>query len=148
MKNTVPLSVLNAARYFSNPETCDNLMRQLRWPGGFILCPRCNGGNISSISTRNMHHCKTCQKQFSLKVGTLFEDSPLELGQWFLALFVLIHKPETTCKELAHILGVTLRTAWDMRRKLIRACCGIDIKGSFKSILAQVLRLPKLCVKG
>jgi transposase-like protein len=147
MNKPVPLSVFNAARYFSNPQTCDRLMRQLRWPGGFILCPRCKGGNISSISTRNIHHCKTCRKQFSLKAGTLLEDSPLELGQWFLALFVLIHASEMTCAQLAHLLGVTLRTAWDIRRKLIRATCGIDKKGSFKNILAQVLQLPKLCVK-
>lgn len=135
--------LLRVVRYFADPATCETLIRHARWPGGQPVCPVCGGVRIGSIATRGMLKCRDCQKQFSVKLGTLFEDSPLDLGQWFLCLFAVYHCPKITCRELSGLLGVTVPTAWAMRRKLRYALSLISKPGPFKVILAQVVLLPK-----
>jgi transposase-like protein len=142
MTKPIPSKISTAIRYFSTPGIPETLLRQLRWPDGKMLCPYCGHSEIGSIATRLEFCCKRCRKQFSLKVGTLFEDSKLELGQWFLALFVLLRSPGITCQQQADLLGVTLRTAWKMRTKLIRAL-PLHHSGSYKILLGQILKLPK-----
>ena len=130
-----PIKLLRAVTYFSYPQRCDKLMSRLRWPDGVIACPHCQRNNIGIIATRNLLRCKGCQKQFSLKTGTFFEGSRLELGQWFLAVFAMMHYPELTCKQLAGLLGVTLRTAWQMKKDLSR----MPNDGNFKCRLIQLV---------
>jgi transposase-like protein len=76
----VPSSLFEAVRYFADKSVCNTYMRGIKWPDGKITCPKCGGANIGEITTRSMLKCRTCKKQFSYKVGTIFEDSPLGLG--------------------------------------------------------------------
>lgn len=143
MSNKIPEIVYQAARIFSNPRKCEEILYKARWPGG-LVCPTCGGPRISSISTRNTLRCKDCRRQFSMKQGTLFEDSPLELGLWLLCLFAILYSPnKLTAKQLSNLLGVSLKTAWKMREKLIAGLSFLDAQTEFPIILRELLLVPK-----
>jgi len=105
--------------FFSDPARCFQYAKQLRWPDGHVSCPRCGSDQHSFLSTRRMWFCKGCKKQFSLKVGTIFEDSPIGLDKWLTALWML-----TNCKngissyEIHRSIGVTQKSAWFMLHRL------------------------------
>ena len=80
--------------YFSDPARCFEYAKHLRWPDGKVCCPRCESYEHSFLSTRKIWFCNGCKKQFSLKVGTIFEDSPITLDKWLCALWML-----TNCKN-------------------------------------------------
>ena len=74
-----PKTLMEAIRHFSDPDACMKFMVEIRWPGGHITCPRCQCDDIAPIKSRRVFRCRGCQKQFSVKVGTVFEDSPIGL---------------------------------------------------------------------
>lgn len=78
-----PKTLLDAVRYFSDLTVCEDYMREIRWPDGEPVCTACGSVRIGEIKTGRMLRCKDCRKQFSHKVGTIFEDSPLGLDKWF-----------------------------------------------------------------
>src|SRR5260370_5111863 len=86
--NTYPQTLLEAIRYFSDLDTCLTFVAGLRWPDG-PTCPECKGKELSFLSTRRLWKCKACKKQFSVKVGTIFEDSPLRLDKWLAAIWLI-----------------------------------------------------------
>jgi transposase-like protein len=95
---------------------------ELRWPDAKIECPRCGSEEHSFISTRKIWFCKGCKKQFTVKVGTIFEDSPIGLDKWMTAVWML-----TACKngissyELAKAIGITQKSAWFMLHRIREA---------------------------
>lgn len=108
-----PTTLLEAVRYFSDPERSFNFVKGLRWPSGCVFCPRCGEADPIFISTRRIWKCRGCRKQFSLKVGTIFEDSPLGWDKWLPAVWLLANsKNSISSHELARSLGVTQKTAW------------------------------------
>ena len=116
-----PKTLVDAVKYFSNIDLCNEYMKQVKWPEGKITCPKCGGDNIGELKTRRMLRCRAgdCRKQFSYKVGTIFEDSPLGLDKWFVAVWCT-----TNCKngissyELARDLGITQKSAWHMLHRI------------------------------
>src|ERR1035437_10169228 len=89
MPNGVKVSanLMEAIQYFSNPLTCVQFFAGLRWENSEAVCPRCQSKRVSFLTTRIMWKCLDCKKQFSIKVGTIFEDSPLGLDKWLCAMF-------------------------------------------------------------
>src|SRR4051794_22372164 len=85
---TTPQTLVDAVRYFANPDTCLSFLVRLRWPNG-VTCPRCGSAEHSFITTRRLWKCKACRRQFSVKVGTIFEDSPLPLDKWLTAIWLI-----------------------------------------------------------
>src|SRR3954465_15988972 len=83
-----PKTLQEAIKYFSDPDTCNTFMAQMRWPEG-VTCPNCEGMAVSYISTRRLWKCKACKKQFSVKVGTVMEDSAITLDKWMVAIWLL-----------------------------------------------------------
>src|SRR4051812_47655703 len=109
---TTPQTLVDAVRFFSDPDTCLSYFVRLRWPNG-ITCPRCGSEKHSFLSTRRMWTCKTCRKQFSAKVGTVFEDSPLPLDKWLIAIWLIANaKNGISSYELHRALGITQKSAW------------------------------------
>jgi len=97
-------------------------MRRIKWPDGKITCPKCSGANIGDIATRHILQCRDCGKQFSYKVGTIFEDSPLGLDKWFTAVWSVANtKNGISSHELGRALGVTQKTAWFMTHRIREA---------------------------
>lgn len=114
----LPIDFSEAVRYFSDPDVATEYVASLRWPGGRV-CPRCGSAEHSYISTRRLWKCRACKRQFSIKVGTVFEGSSLGLDKWLPAVWAAAN-PETavSSRDLARALGVTQRSAWFMLRRI------------------------------
>lgn len=114
-----PQTLIEAVRHFADAEVCDQLMQRLKWPDGKITCPHCGADKIGRIATRRLLRCKSCRKQFSAKVGTIFEDSPLPLSHWFAAIWLIANaKNGVSSCELARALGVRQPSAWFMLHRI------------------------------
>src|SRR5581483_6866843 len=83
-----PETLTEAVRYFTDPDVCLNVVAQLRWPDG-VKCPYCDCPSVGFVSTRRIWKCRGCRKQFSAKVGTIFEDSPLGFDKWLPAVWMV-----------------------------------------------------------
>ena len=73
-----PTNLVDAVTYFSDEENCQQTMMAIRFPSG-VCCPRCGDTYVTRLSRRTTWKCNGCKKQFTMKVGTIFEDSPLSL---------------------------------------------------------------------
>ena len=114
-----PKTLLQAARYFADLSVCEEFMREIRWHGNDPVCPCCGSKRIGEVKTRRLMRCKDCRKQFSSKVGTIFEDSPLGLDKWFVAVWSIANcKNGISSFELGRSIGVTQRTAWFMLHRI------------------------------
>jgi transposase-like protein len=117
-KNDAPTTLLEAINYFSDPAVCLAFVAAIRWPEG-ITCPRCSAVEVSFLSTRRLWKCKSCKKQFSVKVGTIFEDSPLGLDKWLPAVWMVVNcKNGISSYEIARALGITQKSAWFMNHRI------------------------------
>lgn len=114
----LPTSLVEAIRYFSELDVCTEFVARLRWPDGPV-CPRCEGREHSYLTTRRIWKCKSCKKQFSVKLGTVFEDSPLGLDKWLPAVWLAANsKNGISSHELARALGITQKSAWFMLHRI------------------------------
>jgi transposase-like protein len=118
--STEPQTLLDAIRYFSDPDVALNTMVSLRWPGG-VHCPTCGRTDVKFIPTRRIWECKAkhAKRQFSAKVGTIFEDSPIALDKWFVAIWMVANcKNGVSSYELHRAIGVTQKSAWFMLHRI------------------------------
>lgn len=114
-----PSTLLSAVRYFADLDVCNRYMRRIKWPDGRVLCPHCGSDRVGEVKSRPIMQCKACRKQFSHKVGTIFEDSPLGLDKWFVAVWSIANcRNGISSHELGRALGVTQKTAWFMRHRI------------------------------
>lgn len=117
-----PDSLIEAVRYFADLRVCNDYMRSIKWPDGKVVCPKCGGTDCYELSTRPLLKCRDCKKQFSYKVGTIFEDSPLGLDKWFPAVWCIANaKNGISSHELGRALNVTQKTAWFMLHRVREA---------------------------
>ncbi len=117
--NKAPKSLQEAIAYFANPEQAFVYAVNLRWPGKQIACPRCGHTEHSFLRTRLMWFCKGCKKQFSVKVGTIFEDSPLGMDKWMTAFWMVCNcKNGVSSAEMARTLKITQKSAWFMLHRV------------------------------
>jgi transposase-like protein len=118
----VPATLMEAIQYFSDPLTCIQFFAKLRWESGEAVCPRCQSRHTSFLSTRLMWKCLDCKKQFSIKVGTIFEDSAIGLDKWLCAMFLIANcKNGVSSYEISRDIHVTQRTAWFMLQRIRHA---------------------------
>jgi transposase-like protein len=123
-----PRTLQQAIVYFSDPQRVFDYAVALRWPDGKVTCPRCGGAKHSFIKTRRIWFCYDCNKQFTLKIGTVFEDSPIGLDKWMTAFWMLVNcKNGISSMEIHRALGVTQKTAWFMLQRLRLALQGTDL---------------------
>jgi transposase-like protein len=118
-EKNLPQGLIEATRFFAEEKTCHEFMTALRWPNG-VACPRCASKEIGKyVESRRVWNCKGCKKQFSTKVGTIFEDSPLSLTKWLPATWLIVNaKNGISSCELARSLDVTQKTAWFMLHRI------------------------------
>src|SRR6266436_4367902 len=114
----LPSCLIEAVRYFSDLDVANEYVAQLRWPNGPV-CPRCGSTEHSYLTTRRIWKCKACKRQFSVKVGTIFEDSPLGLDKWLPAVWLAANsKNGISSHELGRALGTTQKSAWFMLHRI------------------------------
>lgn len=117
-RTSEPTNLLEAIRYFSDLDVATDFVAKLRWPQGPV-CPRCGCMDHSYLTTRRIWKCKGCKKQYSVKVGTIFEDSPLGFDKWLPAVWLIANsKNGISSHELARSLGVTQKSAWFMLHRI------------------------------
>lgn len=119
-KNGAPETLVDAIRYFADPDTCLDFMVTMRWPNG-VKCPSCGSTEVTFLSNQSRWKCRTRhpRQQFSAKVGTIFEDSPIGLDKWLPAVWMLVNdKNGISSYEVARALGVTQKTAWFMLHRI------------------------------
>jgi len=113
-----PKTLLEAIQYFSDEQVCIDAVAEMRWPDGPI-CPECNTGNPYYIKTQKRWKCRECRIQFSVKRGSIFEDSPISLTKWLPTMWLLVNcKNGISSYEVSRDLGVTQKTAWFMLHRL------------------------------
>jgi transposase-like protein len=108
-----PKTLQQATVYFADPDNCVSFLVARRWPDGVVLCPDCGSDAVSYVPTRRVWQCKTRhpKSQFSIKVGTIFEDSPISLDKWLMAMWMIANcKNGISSHEIART--VTQKTAW------------------------------------
>jgi transposase-like protein len=111
---------MEAVRYFADEDRTLETMVAMRWPDG-VRCPTCDRSDVRFIGTRRLWECriKHSRKQFSAKVGTIFEDSPLPLDKWFVAVWAIANcKNGISSYELARAIGVTQKSSWHMLHRI------------------------------
>jgi hypothetical protein len=115
-----PKTLQDAIIYFADPKNCISYLAARRWKDGTV-CPTCGSKNVSFLESRNLWQCKTRhpKAQFSIKVGTIFEDSAISLDKWLLAMWQLANcKNGISSYELHRAIGVTQKTAWFMLQRI------------------------------
>lgn len=117
-KNNNPKSLQQAIRHFSDEQVCIDTVASLRWPDG-PSCPACEHKDHYYLKTQKRWKCKECGRQFSVKLGTIFEDSPLGLDKWLCALWMLVNcKNGVSSHEIGRALEITQKSAWFMLQRL------------------------------
>src|ERR1700687_1257645 len=116
-----PKTLQQAVIYFANPDNCLKFMVKLRWPDGKVVCPTCGRNDVVFLQNQRKWQCKSihAQRQFSAKVGTIFEDSALPLDKWLIAIWMIANcKNGVSSYEVARALGVTQKSAWFMLHRI------------------------------
>jgi transposase-like protein len=113
-----PKTLRDAIRHFADPQVCIDTVAALRWPNGPV-CPSCEKTEHYYLATQKRWKCKGCKKQFSVKVGTIFEDSAIALDKWLIALWMLVNcKNGISSYEVGRDLGITQKSAWFVLHRL------------------------------
>ena len=120
----VPQTLTEVIRYFSDPDVCREYLTKLRWPDGIVVCPTCGSIDVGFVATRKLWRCKAqhTRREFTIKVGTIMEDSPIALDKWLIAMWLIANaKNGVSSYELARAIGVTQKSAWFMLHRIREA---------------------------
>jgi hypothetical protein len=116
-----PTTLQDAIRYFSDFDNRQRAMIDMRWPDGVVRCPTCNSDKVTYLPSGRVWRCanKHPLRKFSLKVGTIFEDSPIGLDKWFTAIWLIANcKNGISSYEIHRDIDVTQKTAWFMLHRI------------------------------
>lgn len=135
--NGLPKTLQEAILYFSNFENCKQFMMELRWPDGIVKCPQCGSERVTYLANARVWKCyeKHPMAKFSLKTGTIFEDSPLGLDKWLAAVWLAVDcKNGISSYEVGRDLGISQKSAWHLMHRIRFALHG----GSFEKFSGEV----------
>lgn len=114
-ESQLPTTLQQAIKFFADDLFCVQFLASQRWANGKAVCPKCKESNNSLIESRKVWQCKTkgCRKQFSVKSGTIFEDSALGLDKWLTAMWLIVNaKNGISSYEIHRAIGITQKSAW------------------------------------
>jgi transposase-like protein len=116
-----PKTLQEAIQYFSNFDNCKSFLMALRWPDGKVKCPECGSDKVTYLANARLWKCYAGhpRPKFSLKTGTIMEDSPLGLDKWLSALWLIVNcKNGISSCEVARDLGITQKSAWFLDHRI------------------------------
>ena len=116
-----PKTLQDAILYYSDPKNCIADMVAARWPDGVVVCPTCGRNDVTWQEKAQVFQCKSqhSKRKFSVKVGTIYEDSPIKLDKWLMATWLLANcKNGISSYEIARSIGVTQKSAWFMLHRI------------------------------
>ncbi len=115
-----PATLQEAIIYFADSDKCHAYMVKLRWPDGKVTCPRCGSDEVAYLPNARVFKCyqKHEKQKFSLKVGTIFEDSPITLDKWLPVMWLLANSRNGVSSwEIHRSMGITQKSAWFMLQR-------------------------------
>jgi transposase-like protein len=136
MEVTEPKTLQQAVVYFADQDNCLKYLASKRWPKG-VICPTCESDSVIFLATQRRWKCRKvhAKQQFSVKVGTIFEDSPIGLDKWLMAMWLIVNcKNGISSYEIARALGITQKSAWFLDHRIRMALHG----GSFEKLSGHV----------
>src|ERR1017187_6041759 len=142
-----PRTLQEAIIYFQDYENCQAFMMELRWPDGAVKCPHCGSAHVTYLAKARVWKCyeKHQLSRFSLKTGTIFEDSPLGLDKWLTAVWLIVNcKNGISSYEVHRDLGITQKSAWFMNHRIRFALH----QGSFDKMLAGEVEADETFIGG
>src|SRR6266567_1493114 len=116
-----PRTLQDAIIHFKDYQNCKTFLMDLRWPDGVVKCPHCGSEKITYLENARVWKCYKLhdRPRFSLKTGTIFEDSPLGLDKWLTAVWLVVNcKNGVSSYEVHRDLGITQKTAWFMNHRI------------------------------
>jgi transposase-like protein len=132
-----PKTLQQAIQHYSDEQVCIDTVAALRWPDG-PECPACGHKQHYYLKTQKRWKCKECYKQFTVKLGTIFEDSPIPLNKWLVALWMLTNcRNGVSSYEISRDLGITQKSAWFVLHRLRLALQGggiVKLGGDDKTV--------------
>src|SRR6266404_1408938 len=132
-----PITLQEAIIFYANPDNCLRKLVSKRWPDGVVVCPGCGSKSVRFNAKRRTWQCAShhSKREFSVKVGTIFEDSPLGLDKWLTALWMIVNdKNGISSWEVHRAIHVTQKTAWFMNRRIRLALQN----GTFEKMIGEV----------
>src|SRR5690349_7684710 len=115
----LPKTLQEAIQTFNDETKCIEFLAKVRWPNGKPQCPKCHAQRASLMGTRKTFLCLECKKQFSVKQGTIFEDSPIPLTKWLAAMWMIAGANNgISSHEIGRALGITQKSAWHMGHRI------------------------------
>src|SRR5437870_3019632 len=135
-----PKTLQDAIVYFSDPDICLKYLARKRWPTGVVTCPTCGSARVAFLAKQRRWKCyeKHDRPQFSVKVGTVMEDSPIGLDKWLTAMWQVVNcKNGVSSYEVHRAIGVTQKTAWFLDHR-IRFALGIGPETNFPGRLKRM----------
>lgn len=108
----IDATLLKVMEQFGSEDKCRDYLETLRWPEG-VTCPRCKGTSVSQVVKRNQYDCNNCRYQFSVKAGTIFNDSHLPLTKWFIVTYLITESRKgMSANQIKRMIGGSYKTAW------------------------------------
>ena len=110
----------DALKWFSVPSNSNDCIRRRRWPNGIVSCPVCGRDDVRYLGSRELWECRSKhpRSQFSVRAGTILEDSHIPPGLWLVAIWMVANTGIPSSHELARKLGITQKSAWSMLRRI------------------------------
>lgn len=137
------MNLTDVSSHYTTEDRCRELLRRLRWPSG-VLCPRCTQSAVDLETEKELFYCKSCDYQFSVMAGTIFNDSHLPLTKWFMATLLLCEaKKGISACQVQRTIGVSYKTAWYLCHR-IRAA----MKEANKPLLDGTVEMDEMFVGG
>lgn len=118
--NDILATLDDAMKWFSDPANSIGCLVRKRWPDGIVRCPVCGSKDVTYLASRELWECRTRhpKAQFSVRAGTIFEDSHIALGSWLAAIWMVANSTRLSSYELARRLRITQKSAWSMLRRI------------------------------
>lgn len=139
-----PKSVLDLQKLFPDEQACLDYIEAQRW-NGKPRCPRCESEKVSKFTTGKragkLWWCAGCRQQFTVKIGTIFEDSPIKLEKWFLAIYICsAHKKGIAARQLAKDIDVQIKTAWFMGHRIRTMMANGSMEKQLSGVVQTVVK--------
>jgi transposase-like protein len=134
------MNLVELIERFGDEDKCRTYLEALRWPDG-VTCPRCDSTKVAHVTTRNQFSCKAsgCGYRFSVRAGTIFQDSKLSLTKWFLAIYIIGEsKKGVSGHQLSRMLKITTKTGWFLTHRIRAAMGNADADGEMLEGIVEV----------